>query len=41
MSPSIACHTLVARSMSLNGEEVVISVKLHDNLSTNICTFCR
>jgi len=31
----------VARNVYINGEEAVISVKLHDKRSTNSSTFCR
>ena len=35
MSSSITCGRFVARNMDINGEEAVISAKIHDEPSTN------
>jgi len=40
MLRSMTCR-FVGRNIHKNGEETVNSAKLHDNLSTNYCAFCR
>ena len=39
MSSSIAYRRIEARNVDINGEETVISAKLHDKLSTNSSLF--
>ena len=41
MLSSITCRRFQVRNMDINGEEAIISAKLHYNLSTNSPTFCR
>jgi len=41
MSSSIPYRRFEARKVDTNGEEAVISAKLHDKLSTNSSTICR